>query len=217
MALLAASFNSVPKIFGKKEYDEVLLTNKSLYTNLIPLVAGPRLFAAINLAVRKPYSHYSISHSLEILSLAPRAAFAVNKFNEHPIHTTCLVHGSIEIIKALVDIYPDSINIKDSSGTYILQHVSYMCLHDYYKWFPILQIFLTAAPKASLLTFHINWTLLHYACFIRLPMEIIKCIYDAAPEAASMVDTSNRTPNMLISNNDEYNEYYAAVMEMFGK
>jgi ankyrin repeat protein len=142
--------------------------------------------------------HYGCRHffSLDLIKklICPQALRMMNNQGETPLNLACQRADDMpsDVIKALIDPYPESICIADQHGETPLHIV---CEDGPER---IIRLLLTKCPEAAQKQNPMQQTPLHLLCErpseTQVCVETIKMAIDCFPDALTMTDSGNDTP-----------------------
>lgn len=126
----------------------------------------------------------------ELLTYYPSAARRTEKcFNRLPIHIACVSGASAVVVQLLLRSYPDGAKCKAVYGRLPL-HYACTCISSDSK--DILMCLLDAYPDAAKIRDDYGWLPLHVACVYNAPLNFIKAMVQAYPEAVFLKTTKGK-------------------------
>ncbi|KAL3772825.1 hypothetical protein ACHAWO_006908 [Cyclotella atomus] len=161
--------------------------------------------------------HYAVDkRSVEFTKLLVEDSNLVktaNNYGQLPIHFACH-HGNVEVAKYLYSIYPESINIATMNGNYPIHCV--LRSHARSSGHEDLTRFLLLHDQGAVLTASTidSSFALHVACDNGQPLEIVKLVYNAYPQAIHARNSlDNKTPPDCCQDDHTY-VFFQAQLQM---
>lgn len=106
-----------------------------------------------------------------------------------PVHVACERNAPVDIVKALIDSYPESIFMKDENGKVPLIHACYRSAS-----IEVVKLLLSRGQEAASLPDLNRRLALHWACEYDAASNVVSALLASYPDASKHVDEYGRVP-----------------------